>query len=105
MTRITGAAPQGDSYFARAWNGVTRPFSMIGTTASGFLNETLREVRASPMTWIAILVLAGAVSLMAKSYHIGTVFISAVGVLLMWQDMLDEDAARVAGEAVIPAIA
>jgi hypothetical protein len=100
MTEMTGTAQRAESNFARAWNSLTYPLRAAWITTEGLLGETLQEVKASPMTWTAILALAGCVSIMAKSYHVGTVFISAVGVLWMWQDMLEE-AATSAGNSAL----
>jgi hypothetical protein len=103
MAQITDVAPQGRSHLARGWSGMTLPFRSMWTTAEGLLGETLQEVKASPMTWTAILVLAGTVSFIGKSYHVGTVLVSAVGILWMWQDMR-EGAAKAADDEAIAVV-
>ncbi|WP_421988476.1 hypothetical protein [Roseococcus sp.] len=62
------------------------PFSTI----NGFLGAGLRSVKTNPMVWSAVLAVAGAACLAAKSAHLGTVLLSAIGILWMWQDMMDE---------------
>nr|WP_314073545.1 hypothetical protein [uncultured Roseococcus sp.] len=45
------------------------------------------------MTWTAILAVGALACLLIRSAHLGTVLVGAIGVLWMWQDMIDEAAA------------
>lgn len=103
MNKTTDTVP-GDSNFSTAWNTITQPFRIIWNAAKILLQATMRGARTSPMISTAILVAAGLVSFLAKSHHVGTIFISAVGVLWMWQDMLDDNV-RAAHEAAVPVVA
>jgi hypothetical protein len=67
--------------------------SGILANLSGIFNNTKRSMRASPLMWTAILAVAGGACFAAKSAHLGTVVIGSIGVLWMWQDMIDEAAA------------
>lgn len=62
----------------------------------------MHGVKNNPVLWTAILLAAGSACLLAKSAHIGTVLISAVGILWMWQDMLDDDARAAEQVAAVP---
>lgn len=104
MNKTTNTIPPGNSNFTIAWNAVTQPVRVAWNAGKFLLRATMRGARTNPMTGTAILVAAGSLSFLAKSYHIGTIFISAVGILWIWQDMLDDDA-RAAEGATLPALA
>lgn len=93
MEKSVGASPQGDSKFTSARNTITRPFRATWVMATGLLGETFRTARSNPMTWTAILAVAGAACFAARSAHLGTVVLGSIGVLWMWQDMIGEAAA------------
>jgi hypothetical protein len=44
------------------------------------------------MTTTAVLAVAGGACFALKSAHLGTVLVAAIGVVWMWQDMMDEAA-------------
>jgi hypothetical protein len=90
MNETSSAPPRIDNSLTKTWHLLTVPFVAVTKAVVGVLAEIAQEARVRPMTWSAILMLAGVMSFMANQYHLGATFISCLGMLWMWQDMIGE---------------
>ena len=89
MHEMPDPDPSNASTLVRAWNWATFPVRLSWNTLGDAWSAITHEAGQHPMTWSAILILAGGVCLAAGKPELGAIPLALFGLLLMWRDMVE----------------